>query len=304
MEIWLAQYFYKGVRIMQLKLGLPKGSLQESTVRLFKKAGFNISVNERSYYPGIDDPELEGMLIRAQEMSRYVEEGVLDVGITGNDWVLDNHSDVVDVVDLVYSKQTLTPCRWVLAVPNDSLFQKAADLAGKRIATELIHVSEDYFKKHGVKVEIEFSWGATEVKPPVLADAIVEITETGSSLKANKLRIIDTVLEVKNQFIANKKAWEDPWKRQKIENIAMLLKGALLAEGKVGLKMNLAKKDMEQILIVLDSLKTPTVSQLSDPEWIALEVIIDEKLVRDLIPQLKRAGAQGIVEYPLNKVIY
>ena len=228
---------------MQLKLGLPKGSLQESTVRLFKKAGFNISVNERSYYPGIDDPELEGMLIRAQEMSRYVEEGVLDVGITGNDWVLDNHSDVVDVVDLVYSKQTLTPCRWVLAVPNDSLFQKAADLAGKRIATELIHVSEDYFKKHGVTAEIEFSWGATEVKPPVLADAIIEITETGSSLKANKLRIIDTVLEVKNQFIANKKAWEDPWKRQKIENIAMLLKGALLAEGKVGLKMNLAKKE-------------------------------------------------------------
>jgi ATP phosphoribosyltransferase len=296
--------FIKGVGIMQLKLGLPKGSLQESTVRLFKKAGFNISINERSYYPGIDDPELEGMLIRAQEMSRYVEEGVLDVGITGNDWVLDNHSDVVDVVDLVYSKQTLTPCRWVLAVPNDSLFQKAADLAGKRIATELIHVSEDYFKKHGVTAEIEFSWGATEVKPPVLADAIVEITETGSSLKANKLRIIDTVLEVKNQFIANQKAWADPWKRQKIENIAMLLKGALLAEGKVGLKMNLAKKDMEQVLIVLDSLKTPTVSQLSDPEWIALEVIIDEKLVRDLIPQLKRAGAQGIVEYPLNKVIY
>ena len=289
---------------MLLKLGLPKGSLQESTVRLFKKAGFNISVSERSYYPGIDDPELEGMLIRAQEMSRYVEEGVLDVGITGNDWILDNHSEVIPVIDLLYSKQTLNPCRWVLAVPNDSPYQKAADLHGKRVATELIHVAADYFQKHGVTTAIEFSWGATEVKPPVLADAIVEITETGSSLKANKLRIIDTVLEVKNQLIANKVSWEDPWKRQKIENIAMLLKGALLAEGKVGLKMNLAKKDMERVLEILDSLKKPTISQLSDPEWIALETIIDERVVRDLIPQLKRAGAQGIVEYPLNKVIY
>ncbi len=289
---------------MQLKLGLPKGSLQESTFRLFKKAGFNISANERSYYPAIDDPELEGMLIRAQEMSRYVEEGVLDVGITGNDWILDNHSDVFAVADLLYSKQTLNPCRWVLAVPNDSPFQKAEDLAGKRIATELIHVTEDYFKEHGVTADIEFSWGATEVKPPVLADAIVEITETGSSLRANKLRIIDTVLTVKNQLIANKSAWEDPWKRQKIENIAMLLKGALMAEGKAGLKMNVAKKDMEQVLGILDSLKNPTISTLSDPEWIALEVIIDENRVRDIIPQLKRAGAQGIVEYPLNKVIY
>lgn len=289
---------------MQLKLGLPKGSLQESTFRLFKKAGFNISANERSYYPVIDDPELEGMLIRAQEMSRYVEEGVLDVGITGNDWILDNHSDVLDVVDLVYSKQTLTPCRWVLAVPNDSPYQKAEDLAGKRIATELLHVTEDYFKQHGVSTEIEFSWGATEVKPPVLADAIVEITETGSSLRANKLRIIDTVLIVKNQLIANKKAWDDPWKRQKIENIAMLLKGALMAEGKAGLKMNVAKGNMDQVLSILDSLKNPTISTLSDPDWIALEVIIDENKVRDIIPKLKRAGAQGIVEYPLNKVIY
>lgn len=289
---------------MVLKLGLPKGSLQESTVRLFKKAGYHISVNERSYYPGIDDPELEGMLIRAQEMSRYIEEGVLDAGITGNDWILDNNSDVVVVADLLYSKQTLNPCRWVLAVPNDSPFQEASDLEGKRIATELIHVTDKYFKNHGVTAEIEFSWGATEVKPPVLADAIVEITETGSSLKANKLRIIDTVLEVKNQLIANRKSWEDPCKRQKIENIAMLLKGALLAEGKVGLKMNLAKKDMDKVITILDSLKNPTISQLSDSEWIALETIIDEKVVRDLIPQLKRAGAQGIVEYPLNKVIY
>jgi ATP phosphoribosyltransferase len=289
---------------LQLKLGLPKGSLQESTFRLFKKAGFHISANERSYYPSIDDQELEGMLIRAQEMSRYVEEGVIDVGITGNDWILDNHSDVLDVADLLYSKQTLNPCRWVLAVPNDSPFQKAEDLAGKRIATELIHVTEDYFKQHGVSADIEFSWGATEVKPPVLADAIVEITETGSSLRANKLRIIDTVLTVKNQLIVNKTAWEDTWKRQKIENIAMLLKGALMAEGKAGLKMNVLKKDMDQVLKILDSLKNPTISTLSDPEWIALEVIIDENKVRDIIPQLKRAGAQGIVEYPLNKVIY
>lgn len=289
---------------MVLKLGLPKGSLQESTVRLFKKAGYNISISERSYYPGIDDPEMEGMLIRAQEMSRYVEEGVLDAGITGNDWILDNNSNVVVVADLLYSKQTLNPCRWVLAVPNDSPFQKASDLAGKRIATELLHVTDNYFKSHGVTAEIEFSWGATEVKPPVLADAIVEITETGSSLRANKLRIIDTVLEVKNQLIANQKIWEDPWKRQKIENIAMLLKGALLAEGKVGLKMNLAKKDLGKVVEIIESLKNPTVSQLSDPEWIALETIIDEKVVRDLIPKLKRAGAQGIVEYPLNKVIY
>lgn len=287
-----------------LKLGLPKGSLQESTFRLFKKAGFNITANPRSYYPAIDDPELEGMLIRAQEMSRYVEEGVLDVGITGNDWILDNHSDVVAVADLVYSKQTLNPCRWVLAVPNDSPFQKPEDLAGKRIATELIHVTEDYFRRLGVKAEIEFSWGATEVKPPVLADAIVEITETGSSLKANKLRIIDTVLTVKNQLIANKTAWEDEWKRQKIENIAMLLKGGLIAEGKVGLKMNVSKRDMDQVLAILDSLKNPTISTLTDPEWVALEVIIDESKVRDIIPRLKRAGAQGIVEYPLNKVIY
>lgn len=287
-----------------LKLGLPKGSLQDSTFRLFKKAGFNITARERSYYPSIDDPELEGMLIRAQEMSRYVEEGVLDAGITGNDWILDNHSDVVAVADLVYSKQTLTPCRWVLAVPECSPYQTAADLQGKRIATELIHVTEDYFAKHGVNAGVEFSWGATEVKPPVLADAIVEITETGSSLRANKLRIIDTVLEVKNQLIVNRSAWEDPWKREKIENIALLLKGALMAEGKVGLKMNLPKTSLMAVSNILESLKTPTVSQLSDPEWIALEVITDESKVRDIIPQLKRAGAQGIVEYPLNKVIY
>jgi ATP phosphoribosyltransferase len=288
---------------MQLQLGLPKGSLQESTIRLFKKAGWSISVSERSYYPSIDDPDLKGMLIRAQEMSRYVQEGVLDAGITGNDWILDNRSDVVAVTDLVYSKQTLVPCRWVLAVPNDSPFQTAKDLAGKRIATELVHVTEDYFKRHGVTAVVEFSWGATEVKPPVLADAIVEITETGSSLKANKLRIIDTVLEVKNQLIVNKKSWADPAKRQKLENIAMLLAGALVAEGKVGLKMNVPKAQMEAVLGILESLKNPTVSQLSDPAWVALEVITDERVVRELVPKLKRAGVQGIVEYPLNKVI-
>jgi ATP phosphoribosyltransferase len=291
-------------QLPQLKLGLPKGSLQESTFRLFKKAGFNITARERSYYPSIDDPELEGMLIRAQEMSRYVEEGVLDAGITGNDWILDNHSEVVAIADLYYSKQTLTPCRWVLAVPNDSPFQTAADLEGKRIATELVRVTADYFSQRGLTAEVEFSWGATEVKPPVLADAIVEITETGSSLRANNLRIIDTVLEVKNQLIVNQAAWADPWKREKLENIALLLKGALTAEGKVGLKMNLSKESLEAVATILESLKKPTISQLSDPDWIALEVIIDESKVRDLIPQLKRVGAQGIVEYPLNKVIF
>lgn len=287
-----------------LKLGLPKGSLQDATFRLFKKAGFNITARERNYYPSIDDPELEGMLIRAQEMSKYVEEGVIDAGITGNDWILEQHSDVQVVADLVYSKQTLNPCRWVLAVPNDSPFQTVADLHCKRIATELVQVTKDYFRRCGVEAIIEFSWGATEVKPPVLADAIVEITETGSSLRANKLRIIDTVLEVKNQLIVNKAAWADPWKREKLESIAMLLKGALMAEGKVGLKMNLAKSNLETAVMILESLKKPTISQLSDSEWIALEVIIDECKVRELIPRLKKAGAQGIVEYPLNKVIY
>jgi ATP phosphoribosyltransferase len=292
------------IRVPLLKLGLPKGSLQESTLRLYKKAGFTITARERSYFPAIDDPELEGMLIRAQEMSRYVAEGVLDAGITGNDWILDNRSEVIAIADLCYSKQTLTPCRWVLAVPQDSPFQTATDLGGKRIATELVHVTADYFQRRGVTAEVEFSWGATEVKPPVLADAIVEITETGSSLRANKLRIIDTVLEVKNQLIVNQTAWADPWKREKLENMALLLKGALMAEGKVGLKMNLAKASLEEVATILESLKNPTISQLSDPEWIAIEVIIDESKVRDLIPRLKRAGAQGIVEYPLNKVIY
>jgi len=289
---------------MELKLALPKGSLQEQTLRLFKKAGYDITVSERSYYPRINDPELVAMLIRAQEVSRYVEQGVLDAGITGNDWLLDSGADLVNVAELVYSKQTLQPCRWVLAVPADSPCQRPEDLRGKRIATELVNVTRSFFDRHGVTVEVQFSWGATEVKPPVLADAIVEITETGSSLKANNLRIIETVLEVKNCLLANPTAWEDPWKRRKLENIALLLGGALAAEDKVGLKMNVPRAKVDSILAILTALRRPTVSQLSDPEWVALETIIDEQTVRDIIPRLKRAGAEGIVEYALNKVVY
>ncbi|MGE5549441.1 MAG: ATP phosphoribosyltransferase [Bacteroidota bacterium] len=288
----------------KLKLALPKGSLQEQTVRLFGKAGYNITVSERSYYPRIDDPELEAMLIRAQEVSRYVEQGVLDAGITGNDWLLDSGVQLITVADLVYSKQTLNPCRWVLAVPNDSPFRRPEDLRGKRIATELVNVTGAFFKERGIPVEVQFSWGATEVKPPVLADAIVEITETGSSLRANNLRVIDTVLEVKNCLLANRAAWEDPWKREKLENIALLLVGALAAEDKVGLKMNVPCAQVGTILEILTALRRPTISQLSDPDWVALETIIDERTVRDIIPQLKKAGAEGIVEYPLNKVVY
>lgn len=289
---------------MRLKIALPKGSLQDSTIRLFKKAGYDITVSERSYYPRINDPELESMLIRAQEVARYVEQGVLDAGITGNDWLLDSGANLVNVADLVYSKQTLNACRWVLAVPQDSPVLRAEDLKGKRIATELVNVTRNHFAKLGVPVEVQFSWGATEVKPPILADAIVEITETGSSLRANNLRIVETVMEVKNCLLANPAAWEDPWKRRKLENIALLLTGALAAEDKVGLKMNVPLAKMEAILGILTALRRPTVSQLSDPEWVALETIIDERTVRDIIPELKRAGAEGIVEYPLNKVIY
>ncbi|MGE5558136.1 MAG: ATP phosphoribosyltransferase [Bacillota bacterium] len=285
-------------------MGLPKGSLQEFTLKLFRKAGYNISVNERSYYPNMDDPDLEGMLIRAQEMARYVGEGILDVGITGSDMVMENRARVVNVADMVYAKQSNRACRWVLAVPEDSPFRTPADLKGKRIATELVNVTEDYFKKLKVPVHVEFSWGATEIKPPILADAIVEITETGSSLKANKLKIIDTVMQVTNQLIANETSYRDPWKKEKIDNIALLLKGALAAEGKVGLKMNAPCDKVDEIIKTLDSLKNPTISHLSDPNWVALEVITDEAVVRDLIPRLKKAGAQGIVEYPLNKVIY
>ena len=289
---------------MQLKLALPKGSLQSSTLRLFQRAGYNVAVSERSYYPAIDDPEIEAMLIRAQEVSRYVEQRVLDAGITGSDWLADSGADLVTVAELVYSKQTLQPCRWVLAVPQDSPFQKPEDLAGKRIATELVNVTRQYFEKRGVSVEVQFSWGATEVKPPVLADAIVEITETGSSLRANRLRVIDTILEVKNCFVANRTAWEDPWKRQKLDNLSLLLKGALAAEDKVGLKMNVPRASVDAILGVLTALRRPTLSPLADPEWVALETIIDERTVRDILPKLKRAGAEGIVEYSLNKLVY
>jgi len=289
---------------MQLKLALPKGSLQSSTLRLFQRAGYNVAVSERSYYPVFDDPEIEAMLIRAQEVSRYVEQRVLDAGITGSDWLADSGADLVTVAELVYSKQTLQPCRWVLAVPQDSPFQKAEDLAGKRVATELVNVTRSYFAARGVSVEVQFSWGATEVKPPVLADAIVEITETGSSLRANRLRIVDTVLEVKNCFVANRQAWEDPWKRQKLDNLSLLLKGALAAEDKVGLKMNVPRASVEAVLTILTSLRRPTLSPLADPEWVALETIIDERVVRDILPKLKRAGAEGIVEYSLNKLVY
>jgi ATP phosphoribosyltransferase len=289
---------------MSLKLALPKGSLQVSTVRLFERAGYEIAVSDRSYYPTVDDPEIEAILVRAQEVSRYIEQRVLDAGITGSDWHLDSGADLVPVTELVYSKQTHKPCRWVLAVPADSSFQRAEDLQGKRVATELVNVTRRYFEERGVSAEIQFSWGATEVKPPDLADAIVEITETGSSLRANRLRVIDTVLEVKNLLLASPEAWADPWKRTKLENLALLLRGALAAEGKVGLKMNVPRAQVDTVLATLTALRRPTVSPLADPEWVALETIIDERVVRDIIPELKRAGAEGIVEYPLNKLVY
>lgn len=287
----------------KLKLGLPKGSLQESTFRLFKKAGWSISIGSRAYIPSIDDPELSGLLIRSQEMSRYVENGVLDVGMCGRDWVIENDSKVHEVCELRYGKVGLKPIRWVIAVPNDSKIQSAKDLKGKRIATELVNYTKRYLKKQGVSAEVEFSWGATEVKPPLLADAIVELTETGSSLRANNLKIIETILESVTVMVANKKAWEDPWKRKKIENLALMLQGALVAEQKVGLKMNVPRKKLDGVVSKLPALHTPTISDQSDSAWVAVEIIVDEKMVRDLIPELKRAGAAGIVEYPLNKVI-
>jgi len=289
-----------------LKLGLPKGSLQESTFKMLKKAGFNVTLpNSRSYFPSIDDPQIQVVLLRAQEMSRYVQDGALDCGITGNDWILENRSDIVRVTDLSYSKQSLNKVRWVLAVPQNSGFKKAKDLEGKRIATELVNVTKDYFKKNKVNVEIEFSWGATEVKVSAgLVDAIVELTETGSSLRANKLIEIATLCESITQFIANKKSYKDSWKKDKMEEIAILLKGAIAAEEKVGLKMNVRKTDLKKVIAKLPALKKPTISGLSDDGWFAIETIIDEKVVRVLIPVLKKSGAQGIIEYPLNKVIY
>lgn len=286
-----------------LKLGLPKGSLQESTLRLFKKAGYSISVSSRSYYPVFDDPEISSMLIRAQEMARYVEDGHLDCGLTGLDWVVEQNADVYEVAELKYAKGGFSAVKWVIAVPMDSKIKSIKDLEGKRIATELVGFTKRYLKSKGIKAGVDFSWGATEVKPPHLADAIVELTETGTSLKANNLRIVDTIVESTTRFIANKKAWQDKWKRQKIENIAILLKGALAAEEKVGLKMNVPEKAFKKVLSLLSAMHSPTVSQLSDPGWYAIEVITDEKMARDLIPKLKSIGASGIVEYPLNKVI-
>ncbi len=288
---------------MILKIGLPKGSLQDTTFRLFKNAGYNIKLLDRSYVPAIDDPELEGLVIRAQEMARYVEDGILDMGITGWDWVLEQNADVVELTRLRYGKVGFRGVKWVVAVPAGSKIKKIEDLNGKKVATELVSFTKRYLKKLGIEAQVEFSWGATEVKPPLLADAIVEVTETGASLKANNLRIIDTILESETVLIANKKAWRDPWKKRKMENIVMLLKGALLAEEKVGLKMNVPSGKLQEVIGILPSLHTPTISSLSDKDWVAIEVILEEKIVRDIIPNLKRAGAQGIVEYPLNKII-
>jgi ATP phosphoribosyltransferase len=294
---------------MKLRLGIPKGSLEQSTVHLFQRAGFNILVNTRSYFPSIDDAEIECMLIRAQEMARYVADGVLDAGLTGMDWVLEHqlgHPDEVpveSVADLIYAKQSFGKVRWVLAAPEDSPFRTAEDLNGKRIATELVRVTKDYFTKKGLAVDVEFSWGATEVKPPVLADAIVEATETGSTLRANRLRIIDTVMESNTQLIANDSALADQWKRTKIENIALLLRAAIEAQGRVGLMLNVRRLDLEKVLALLPALQRPTISSLSDPDWVAVNTIIEERTVRDLIPRVKAAGGQGIVEYPLNKIV-
>jgi ATP phosphoribosyltransferase len=288
---------------MKLRLGIPKGSLQEATLSLFTRAGLRVYTNARSYFAATDDPEIECMLIRAQEMARYVEHGALDAGLTGLDWVLESGLDVVKVCDLIYAKQSMGTVKWVLAVPEESSFQKLEDLAGRIIATELVSFTRNYFANRKVDVRVEFSWGATEVKPPMLADAIVEVTETGSSLKANRLRIIDTVLESNTQLIANTQSWSDPEKRQKLENIAMLLQGAISAQGQVGLMLNVQRKDLAAVLRVLPALNSPTISNLSDENWVDVNTILDETAVRDVIPKLKAAGATGIVEYPLNKVV-
>jgi len=288
---------------MKLKLGIPKGSLENATVDLFRRAGFQITISSRSYFPGIDDPEIECMLIRAQEMARYVEDGVLDAGLTGRDWVEESEAKVQTVADLIYAKQSFGKVRWVLAVPEASPFRTVHDLGGKIVATELVATTKRYLEKHGVKAKVEFSWGATEVKPPVLADAIVEVTETGSSLRANSLKIIDTVMESNTQLIANKASWEDAKKRRKLEDIRMLLDGAINALGKVGLMLNVHKDHLADVLAVLPALKRPTISHLSDEEWLAVNTILDETTVRDIIPRLKQAGGEGIVEYPLNKIV-
>ncbi len=287
----------------KLVIGFPKGSLEKPTYDLFAKAGYKISVSNRSYYPTIDDKELKGILIRSQEMSKYVENGNMDCGLCGKDWIVENNSDVVDVCELMYSKQTANPVKWVLCVHEDSPFKCPEDLEGKTIATEAVGMTTRFFEEKGINVKVEFSWGATEVKCPSLVDAIVELTETGSSLRANRLKIIDTLTISTTRFIANKEAWENEWKREKIDHLAMLLQGALSARSKVGLKMNVLEKNIDEIVAILPCLKEPTVSHLRNSDWLAIEVIVDEKIVREIIPKLKKIGAEGIIEYALNKVI-
>jgi len=294
---------------MKLKLGIPKGSLQDATIQLFARAGFNIYVNSRSYFPSVDDPEIDCMLIRAQEMARYVSDGVLDAGLTGLDWIAEHEAGngttgvIEPIADLIYAKQSFGKVRWVLAAPEDSDIRSPKDCEGKTIATELVRVTKAYFARQGIQVKVEFSWGATEVKPPMLADAIVEVTETGSSLRANRLRVIDTLMESNTQLVANKSALADPWKRTKLDNIALLLKAAIAAQGKVGLMLNVRCDDLDRILALLPALQRPTISSLSDQQWVAVNTIIEERTVRDLMPKLKAAGGQGIVEYPLNKIV-
>ncbi len=287
-----------------LKLGIPKGSLEEATVNLFAKAGYSIKIKSRSYFPSIDDNEIECMLIRAQEIARYVENGVLDAGLTGKDWVQENRADVVEIADLIYSKTSSQPVRWVLAVPNESPIQSVKDLQGKRIATEAVNMTVDYLKKHGVTADVEFSWGATEVKPPKLVDAIVEITETGSSLRANNLRIIETLMESNTKFVMNKEAYGNPWKKKKVERLVLMLQSAMAANGQVGLMMNVPKNKLDEVMKILPESKKPTIAELTDSNWMDLTVILEEKLVREIAPDLKALGVEDIVEYSINKIIH
>ena len=287
-----------------LKLGIPKGSLEEATVNLFAKAGYNIKIKSRYYFPSIDDNEIECMLIRAQEIARYVQNGVLDAGLTGKDWIHENRADVVEIADLVYSKTSSRPVRWVLAVPNESPIQSVKDLQGKRIATEAVNMTVDYLKKHGVTADVEFSWGATEVKPPKLVDAIVEITETGSSLRANNLRIIETLMESNTKFVMNKEAYDNPWKKQKVERLVLMLQSAMAANGQVGLMMNVPKNKLDEVMEILPEGKKPTIAELTDSNWMDLTVILEEQLVREIAPDLKAIGVEDIVEYSINKIIH
>ena len=287
-----------------LKLGIPKGSLEDATVNLFAKAGYNIKIKSRSYFPSIDDNEIECMLIRAQEIARYVQNGVLDAGLTGKDWIQENRADVIEIADLVYSKTSSRPVRWVLAVPNESPIQSVKDLQGKRVATEAVNMTVDYLKKHGVTADVEFSWGATEVKPPKLVDAIVEITETGSSLRANNLRIIETLMESNTKFVMNKEAYDNPWKKQKVERLVLMLQSAMAANGQVGLMMNVPKNKLDAVMKILPEGKKPTIAELTDSNWMDLTVILEERLVREIAPDLKAIGVEDIVEYSINKIIH